>query len=122
MLLQPENRHLLAPLLDCFCYPFTNSNCQNTSGKVMPMFLPALIYSQKLHSDHESRLQIFNQRIIALILVKPEIFQLLFFFLYLNKTRLTNSTCLRNTCNSKQLRPTCAFRSRVNTGNQILLQ
>jgi len=45
----------------------------------MPMFLSALLYSQKLHSDHESILQIFNQRILALILVKPEIFQLFFF-------------------------------------------
>jgi hypothetical protein len=97
-------------------------NCQNTSGKAMPMFLSALLYSQKLHSDHESILQIFNPGILALILVKPEIFQLFFFSLYLNKTRLTNSTSLRNTCNSKQSRPTCAVRSRVNTGNQIFFQ
>ena len=77
---------------------------------------------------YQNNTQIMNQYYKYLILgfllkklVKPEIFQL-FFFLLINKTRLTNSTCLRNTCNSKQSRPTCAVRSRVNTGYQIFFR
>ena len=35
-------------------------------GEAIPMFLTALLYSKKLHSDHESILQIFNPGILAL--------------------------------------------------------
>ena len=86
----------------------------------MPMFLSSFFTEISLRSWTKY----YKYLILGFLLqklVKPEIFQL-FFFLLINKTRLTNSTCLRNTCNSKHSRPTCAGRSRVNTGYQIFFR
>ena len=72
--------------------------------------------------------QIMNQYYKYLIhvyflkkLVTPEIFQL-FFFSTPKQNPAENSTRLRYIFNSKQLRPTCSVRSRVNTDYQFYFQ